>query len=164
MEWASEEKVGQILKEEIDLKYSAENLPIRLMFSKYFRFQEDKKQYPNLFCWFGYHATSENKNIDIKIVDLIYKKHHALFVDAEDGEIKPTIFEGRTKENIANSFNYFYKFNIHYDMILKWISEEGVFNLDYKWLAKNRADSFIPSIKEEFTKQFGISIDEISIV
>ena len=164
LEWSKSKEVEQVLHEEIEMKFSNENFPIRLMFSKYYRFQEDKFKYPNVLCWFGYHATSQNPNLDFKIVDSLYKKHHALFIDDYDGEIKPTIFENRTEENIKNTFNKFYEFNILYDLILKWIYEEGEFKFDYKWLANERSASFIPFVKEGFKKQFGISLDDISVL
>jgi len=164
LNWANENEVRKLLEEEEELKFSPENLPIRLMFSKYFRFQEDKKKYPNVFCWFGYHANNVNRNVEFEIVDSIYKKHFALFLDDSDGEIKPTIFEGKKEENIMESFNMFYKFNILYDIVQRWVREEGEFKLDYKWIANKRAKDFIPTIKDEFKQQFNISIDDIKVL
>ncbi|WP_114938122.1 hypothetical protein [Mucilaginibacter endophyticus] len=158
------QKVAEILDEERELKYTLPNLPIKLMFSKYYRFQEDKYEYPHVLCWFGYHCTPKNKIIEFDIVNSLYKKHHALFMDAADGEIKPTIFEGRTEENIKNSFNLFYAFNILYDQTLKWVAEEGAFKFDYGWLAGERAKTFTPSIKRNFKNQWGISMDDIKIL
>lgn len=164
LSWEKQSMVSDILKEEIDLKYSDENLPIRLMFSKYYRFQEDKQKYPNILCWFGYHAYSKNPDVQFEIIDSLYQKHHALFMDDFDGEIKPTIFSGRKEENIMSSFNQFYAFNIIYDLAMKWVYEEGEFKFDYKWLAGERAQTFTPVIKNNFFHQFGIDIDSIKIV
>ncbi len=164
LQWENDKEVKKILEDESELKFPPENLPIRLMFAKYFRFQEDKKRFPNVLCWFGYHATSVHSNVEFETVDSLYKKHHALFMDDSDGEIKPTLFEGKKEENIMESFNMFYKFNIIYDIVLRWVHEEGEFKLDYKWIANERAKSFIPIIKEEFEKQFKISIDMIKVV
>lgn len=164
LNWSSEKNVKKILDEEKHLAYSQEALPIRLMFSKFYRFQEDKFKYPNVLCWFGYHSTSRNPNIDFEIVDNLFKKHHALFIDDYDGEIKPVIFDGCPEENIMESFNEFYRHNLLYDLILKWVYEEGDFKFDYKWLANNRAGSLIPALKKQFELEFGISIDKISII
>ncbi|MEB2781995.1 hypothetical protein U3A58_16495 [Algoriphagus sp. C2-6-M1] len=124
------------------LKFENKNLPIRLIFLKYYRFQEDKLNYPNVFCGFGFHATSENPNIDMNTVNKLCLKHHALFTDDFDGEIKPTLFDGVDEKNIVESFNNFYMYNILYDLILRWVHEEGKFELDYKWIANERAESF----------------------
>jgi len=164
LRWIETKSVFEVIKEGEDLNFSEENQPIRLMFSRYYRFQEDKKKYPNVLCWFGYHSTSANKNIEFKIVDSLYKKHHALFVDDFDGEVKPTIFEGVNKENIVESFDKFYGFNIIYDIILKWIYEEGEFKYDYDWLAGDRSKTFIPVIKQNFKNQFGIDIGSIKVL
>lgn len=129
LKWRDHQSVAEVLEEERELKYTLLNLPIKLLFSKYYRFQEDKFEYPQVLCWFGYHCTPKNENINFGVVNSLYKKHHALFMDAADGEIKPTIFEGRTEENIKSSFDLFYVFNILYDQTLKWITEEGEFNM-----------------------------------
>lgn len=164
LNWKEKLEVKKILDEENELKYSNENLPIRVMFSKYYRFQEDKYKYPEAFCWFGLHGRNGGPHLDFEVIDSLYKKHHALFTDDYDGEIKPVIFDGRKEEDILQSFNNFYKFNILYDIIMKWVSEEGKFNLDYKWLANKRAESFKPLVEESFQKLFGISMDEITIL
>ncbi|MFA9212928.1 MAG: hypothetical protein ACEQSR_03675 [Candidatus Methylacidiphilales bacterium] len=164
LNWGKEKEVAKILSEETECKFSEENLPIRLMFSKYFRFQEDKQKYPNVFCWFGFHSTTENPNVDFEIVDSLFKKHHALIIDDYNGEIKATIFENIENENIMNTFNLFYAYNILYDLTLKWVSEEGEFRYDYKWLAGDRAETFIPTIKANFKRQFGIEIETINLL
>ncbi len=164
LKWQNEKYVAQILNEEIDLKFINENLPIRLMFSKYFRFQEDKYNYPNVFCWIGFHSISTNSNVEFEIVDSLFKKHHALFTDDYDGEIKPVLFEGRKDENIIESFNNFYNFNLLYDLILQWVDKEGEFKFNYKWIVNEREKEFIPIVKENFKMQFGISLDDIKIL
>ena len=58
------EEVALVLEEEQNMSFKNENLPIRLMFSKFIRFQEDKKIQPNVFCWVGFHATPFSPNID----------------------------------------------------------------------------------------------------
>ena len=62
------------------------------------------------------------------------------------------------------SFNTFYNFNILYDLTMKWVYEEGKFNLDYKWIANKRAESFIPFVEDGFKKLFGISMSDITIL
>lgn len=159
LKWDSQHAVKEVLKEEEQAEFSLENLPIRLIFAKFFRFQEDKLKYPNIFCWAGFHLA--NQSADFEIANSLYQKHHALFMDDDDGEIKATIFEGKSKDKLLESFNYFYAINIIYDLALKWVAEDGEFKLDYKWLAGERAKTFIPKIKENFKKQFGIDIETI---
>ena len=63
--------------------------------------------------------------------------------------------------NTSHSFNKFYQHTILFELILKWISEEGDFKLDYKWLFNKRNDENSGKIKETFKHHFGIEIDEI---
>lgn len=164
LEWSKEEAVQKVLDEEKELRFQVENLPIRLLFSKYYRFQEDKFKYPNAFCWFGLHATGTNGDVSFITVDELYNKHHALFINDYDGEIKPVIFKNRSEENTKESFDTFYFFNILYDLLHKWVHEEGKFQFDYKWLANQRAESFIPIIKSNFKKHFNFEMDDIKVL
>lgn len=164
LKWSQLDKMNQILNEEQDLKFSKENLSIRLMISKYYRFQEDKFKYPNVFCWFGLYARYGGKEFDSGIAESLFQKHHALFIDDYDGEIKPVIFKGRREEDINESFNSFYYFTILYDLIYKWVSEEGKFNLKYKWLVNEREGKLVPIVQEEFKKLFGVDLNEIKIL
>jgi hypothetical protein len=159
LNWGKHNIVQEILKEEDEADFSIENLPIRLMFSKYFRFQEDKLIHPNILCWIGYHLSNQGSDFDN--ANMLYQKHHALFMDDDDGEIKATIFAGKPKDKLLKSLNYFYAFNVIYDLVLKWVSEEGEFKFNYKWLAGERAESFTPKIKSNFKEQFGIDIETI---
>gem|GEM_PF-5568152 len=74
------------------------------------------------------------------------------------------IFKGRKEENIIKSFNEFYNFNIVYDLILKWVYEEGPFNLNYKWLVNERAEKYESIVKRDFEKIFNISMEDITIL
>ena len=91
-------------------------------------------------------------------------KHHALFTDDYDGEIKPVLFEGRKEEDISESFNTFYNFNMLYDLTMKWIFEEGEFDLNYRWLTNKGSESLTPFLNEGFKHLFGITMDEIIIL
>jgi hypothetical protein len=161
--WRGDE-LEKILKEEESFKFSLVDLPIRLLFSKYYRFQEDKYKHPNIFCWIGYHATGLRSNENVQIAGDLFRKHHALFIDDFDGEIKPMLFAGRQEEDIKDAFDLFYNHAIFYEMIMEWVAEEGPFQMNFEWLANSRASSFVPLAKELFEKQFGISIDKIIII
>ncbi|MBC5992424.1 hypothetical protein [Pontibacter cellulosilyticus] len=159
LKWREQDIVKEILKEEDQADYTLINLPIRLLFSKYLRFQEDKLEHPNILCWAGYHLSNLGGEFDT--ANTLYLKHHAIFMDDDSGEIKATIINGKPKDKLLKSFNNFYAHNILYDLVLKWVTEEGEFKFDYKWLAGERAKTFTPTIKENFKKQFGIDIESI---
>ena len=92
----------------------------------------------------------------------LFDKHIALFTDdSSDGEIKPILKKNICQENLYNTFNVFYQNTILYEIILKWVSEEGKFKLDYKWLFNQRNEENIPFIKRLFKDHFEIDLEEI---
>lgn len=160
VKWFEEESIKDLLNEEEAHDYKDTNMPIRLLFAKYLRFQKDKYENPHIFCWIGHHipnATSDN-------VMNLFEKHKALFMDAEDGEIKASIIDNLDDEKVYETFNKFYQHTILYELILNWITEEGPFKIDYQWLYNSRNDANIEIIKELFKSQFGINLEEITII
>ena len=157
--WSKQPEIQELLEEEKRHAYEEVNMPFRFFLAKYIRFQEDKYENPHIFCWIGHHLSIDSvSNIPL------FEKHATPFVDSEDGEIKPLIFSGVDETNLYNTFNKFYQHTIVYELILKWVSEEGEFKLDYKWLFNTRNDENIPLIKKEFKDLFGVELDEIEIV
>jgi hypothetical protein len=160
LEWKKNKSIKALLEEETNYLYNEINMPFRLFFSKYLRFQEDKYENPHYLCWIGHHIT----NSDSSVVMDLFKKHQALFIDSDDGEIKPIIQNSISEENLYKTFNKFYQHTILFELILKWISEEGEFKLDYKWLLNERNSENIPRIKEMFKYHFGIDIEEVKLM
>ena len=160
------EAVKKLLEEESKWKFSKENLPIRLFFAKYLRIQEDKVKHPNVFCWIGKCMTAEyNYGKDMALVEKLFHKHKALFIDDVNGEIKPVLFEGYPEENIQETFNDFYTFNTMYDMIVKWIQEDGEFTYNYKWLSPNEEEATVKEwIRSNFYDQFKIYPEDLIIL
>lgn len=160
------ESVKQLLKEEAEMDFDSDNMEIRLFASKYIRFQQDKIKYPSIFCWTGKCMTEEaDKELNLELVEQIFNKHQALFVDDCDGIIKPIIFENCTEENIHKTFQMFYALTTMHDMIMKWIKESGEFNFDYTWLTTEHSDAEMKSwIRENFKKVFNIYPEDLAVV
>lgn len=165
--WAEEHTdVKKMMAEEADMKFSNENLVIRLFISKYIRFQEDKLKYPNIFCWPGKSMTGElSKEIDLETVKKVFEKHQALFTNVVGGEIRPTLFEGISEDNIMDTFNSFYMNNTTYDMTMKWITEMGAFTYDYQWLSPQyNSDDVKNYVRNNFKDVYSIYPEEIKIL
>lgn len=164
--WAEEnQSIKNLLKEESQMKFQSENLPIRLFASKYIRFQEDKIKYPNIFCWPGKSMTGEqSKELNFKLVEAIFNKHQALFIDDENGVIKPSLFDDCPIENINETFKTFYGFNTTYDMIMKWVREPGEFKYDYEWLTPNFDQNEIKNwVRQNFKETFKIFPEDLKV-
>ncbi|EDP70660.1 hypothetical protein FBALC1_07873 [Flavobacteriales bacterium ALC-1] len=157
--WISEPEIKDLIKDEVDSKLVNNLFHIKLFFSKYLQFQNDKYEHPNIFCWIGYHMTPANK--DVAYAAKIFNKHRVLFQVAPDGNIKPSLFEHLDEANTVEAFNFFYRNNILDDLILKWICEEGEFQFDYNWLTPFTDDEQINRLKEYFERIFDFSIDNI---
>lgn len=160
LDWRENDKIKKLLEEERLYRYEDANMPFRLFFSKFIRFQVDKYENPHYLCWIGHHIA----NAKTRVVIELFEKHTALFIDSEDGEIKPIIQKDVSEENLYYTFNKFYQHTIFYELILKWISETGGFKLDYKWLLNKRNEESLPIIKEEFKAHFGIGLEDIKVV
>lgn len=160
LKWKENESIIKLLEEESEYSYNEVNMPFRLFLSKYFRFQEDKYENPHYFCWIGHHIPNAKS---MEVMEL-FEKHKALFIDSEDGEIKPIILKDVSEETLYKTFNKFYQHTILFELILKWISEEGEFKLDFKWLFNTRNEENASEIKETFKYHFGIEMEKIKIV
>jgi len=158
--------IQNLLKEESEMRFKPENLSIRLFASKYIRFQEDKLKYPSIFCWTGKTMTSEaSKELNLELVEKIFNRHRALFIDDIVGEIKPMIFENYSEQNTVDTFQSFYTFNTTYDMIMKWIRESGEFTYDYRWLTSKYSDEEMKNwIRTNFKDAFGIFPEELTVL
>jgi hypothetical protein len=167
MNWVKENETVQILlEEERQMKFSPENLSVRLFLSKYMRFQEDKLIYPNIFCWTGKSMTKEvSTEINLEIVEKLFNKHRALFIDDIGDEIKPMLFDGYSEKNVIDTFQSFYTYNTIYDMINKWIVENGEFTYDYQWLTTKGSDQEMKDwIRNNFKNVFHIYPEELNIL
>lgn len=160
LKWKENKSIVELLEEESEHSYNIENLPFRLFLAKHLKFQEDKYENPHIFCWIGYHIPNANT---LKVMEL-FEKHLALFTDSEDGEIKPILFNNISEEKIYKTFNDFYYHTALYELILKWITEDGEFKLDYKWLFNQRNEENILKIKEAFKFNFNIDLEDIKII
>jgi hypothetical protein len=166
-EWEdNHESVKELLREENEMKYKPENMEIRLFVSKYIRFQQDKLRYPQIFCWTGKSMTVEaDQELNFEMVESIFNKHQALFIDESDGIIKPILFENCTEENIDATFQLFYAHNTMHDMIFKWIKENGEFKYDYQWLTNEHSEEDMKNwIRKNFKEVFNIFPEDLKVV
>jgi len=165
--WINKENaIKNLLEQELVYKYSSENLPIRLFFSKFLRFQEDKFKYPQLFCWPGMNfATVKGNTVNMSEVYQLFEKHKALFIDDAHGNVYHSAIENYTEKQIDETFNDFYSWNASYDMVRKWIVEEGPFTFNYDWLtSKFSRDQMIQWASNNFETSFGVNPNKFKIL
>jgi hypothetical protein len=79
-------------------------------------------------------SSHDRNELSPELIVSLLNKHHALFINREDDNIYPVLFEGVPEANIDKMFNRFYTWNATYDLIRQWISAEGPFIYDFSWL------------------------------
>ncbi|MBS1633851.1 MAG: hypothetical protein JST10_14910 [Bacteroidetes bacterium] len=162
----TENSLKQLLSEEKNYKYSKINLPIRLFFSKFLRFQEDKVKCPQFFCWPGIHF-SENEKNSLQLMDCLtlFEKHKALFIDDVNGDIHHAAIDNCSVEQLDETLNEFYSWNCMYDMTRQWIIKDGPFNFDYGWLSSKYTNTDMENwASTHFEKTFGVKPGDFKII
>jgi len=135
-EWASTHLAFQkLMKEDSAFEFMSENLPVRVFFARFLRFQQDKLITPEYFCWPGFWSVGDRKvGIGLDQAQQLFESHSALFVDKEDGDVYPRTFSDKNEESVQKTFNEFYSWNAIYDLTRQWIIQEGEFEFDFSWL------------------------------
>lgn len=165
--WMSKQQsIIELLLEENSFQYQEADLPIRLFFSKFLRFQQDKLHNPQLFCWPGINTIGHKSNqLSVHESFKIVSKHQALFIDDVDGGIYPSLFDNYSTEQIQDTFEKFFTWNAVYNMVRQWISEDGPFRFDFQWLTSKHSNEEINGwISKIFTEIFGISPADFKIL
>ena len=156
------EKVQSLMLEHQTFEYSKVNLPVRVIFSHFLSFCQDKVAKPEFFCWPGAWCTGDrvsNENLEVFI------KHSALFRDKEhDDGIFPHIPPGKNPLHVQEMFNTFYTSNVVYDMTRQWISRPGTFDYDYCWLSTNQSFNSKTYAENAFKSAFKVHPNEFVIV
>lgn len=161
--WAkSENSLIELMKEEELFDFSEVNLPIRLLFSRFIRFQQDKLQNPSYFCWTGVYSAGE------KVTDEslgLFLEHQSLFSDKADGDIYPRKFPGKDEAKVQKAFDSFYTWVATYDLCRQWIVGEGEFDYDYFWLSSKYSMSELESwARHHFQLVYGVDTRDFEVV
>ncbi|WP_156785405.1 hypothetical protein [Serratia surfactantfaciens] len=132
----NQNSIIKLMEEEEVFDFNEENQPIRLIFSQFIKYQQDKVLNPAYFCWAGAYSagnrlTEESKNL--------FLKHQSLFVDKEDGDIYPRKFPDKDEVKVQKSFDLFYTWVVNYDLCKQWIVAEGAFTYDFFWLSSKHS-------------------------
>ncbi len=162
-EW-SENKPSliKLMEEESTFDFSDENQPIRLIFSRFIRYQKDKLKNPAFFCWPGvYAAGTKCSEAGLRL----FNEHEALFKDKPDGDIYPRVFPDKNKELVQVAFDKFYSWVATYDLCRQWIINDGDFSYDYWWLtSKYSMDELEAWASSHFEFVFGVKPQNFKVV
>jgi hypothetical protein len=132
----------KLLEEDNAFKFSPENLPVRVFFARFLRFQIDKFKMPEYFCWPGVWSVGVRKGaLKLEQAETLFENHSALFVDRADGIIYPRTFSDKNEHSVFETFNSFYMWNVVYDLTRQWIIQNGEFDFNFCWLTSKYSQS-----------------------
>lgn len=155
-----------LLDEERVFKFKPDNLPIRLFFSKYLKFQQDKLQHPHFFCWPGVYLVENTFNaITLTNAKELFCCHEALYVNDVNDVVQFTLSDKYTSDNMEETFNDFFAWNCMYDMVRQWIIQDGPFSYDYQWLTtKDKQEEMREWANRIFSQMFKVHPDDFKIL
>jgi len=138
--------------------YAHGNLPVRVLFSHFLAFSEDKLAKPEFFCWPGAWMTGDRVSEEVAS---LFDRHLALFIDkADDGGVYPRLLTGKNEESIQETFDGFYSANVTYDLTRQWITKPGPFEYDYRWLSSSGTHADMKGFADRHFEQiYGVHPD-----
>ena len=152
-----------LMREDRAFRFSAANMPLRLLFARYLTYCRDKARHPEILCWPGaWLAGDRASSAGVGI----FSRNQALFVDKEDDDgIYPTNIPGRDVRTVDETFNLFYTWIVNYDLVSQWTVEDGPFRYPYRWLST----AHDPKAMEDwaangFAPVFGVHPDDFEIL
>jgi hypothetical protein len=160
------QEIKSLLEEEKVYSFLQTNQPIRLFFSKFLRFQEDKVKYPQAFCWPGMNFINLTGNtVDLPEMFNLFEKHKALFTDDIHGNIYHSAHIKHTPEQLDQTLNDFFTWNSVYDLTRQWVSKEGPFSLSFDWLSSKYSKSEMESwVSNNFESVYSVGPDMFQVL
>lgn len=157
------EVVKSLMAEHERFAYGDINLPVRLLFSHFLAFSEDKLSRPEVLCWPG--AWMTGKRVSSEIVGL-FERCSAPFLDkAEDGGIYPRLMVDKDESIVQRSFDGFYAMNVTYDLTRQWIAKAGPFEYDYDWLSSSGTQADRKTFGDRhFERIYGVHPDSFELI
>ena len=156
-------KIQDLLNEKKTYDYKILNYPIRVLFSHFISFSEDKLKYPEFFCWPGIHKTG----IDLKeyVADL-HNRNQAIFIDRPDKDgIYAAIIPGIPEDKINKMLGNFYSSNVIFNFTRQWIINSGDFIYENRWLSsKGTIQDYKDFVNRHFKQLFNASLDQFKII
>lgn len=163
-EWAKERgPFASLMAQYKTFDYDPINMPVRVLFTHFLAFMEDKHRRPEYFCWPAAWMTGGRVSAESR--DL-FEKHSALFIDKEDDDgIFPRLHTNRDQNLVQRMFDDFYAANVAYDMTTQWITDPGPFRYEYDWLKQDsKREEMKAFVDRQFRNAYGVDPDSATIL
>ncbi len=153
---------SNLLSEGEKLHFLGPNMALRLIISKFLAFCNDKKLYPEFFCWPGLNMVDPPGH---EQAVMLFQKHQSLFTNRSDKRgIFPRVIKGITPDQLVQTLTEFYQWNVIYDLVDQWILEPGVFDLPFDWLTESTNDEIFHWSNRLFENVYGVRPDQFTIL
>lgn len=155
--------INEIINEEKDYSYKTELLPIRFLLSKFILACEDKKKYPEFFCWTG--ACSAGVNLKEEY-SLLTERHKSPFISQKDLDVYASYREGISEDKIETMKDHFTAMNILSNLIKQWIANEGEFDVGFikEINAKHSKEDLKKAYSSIFKNHFNFDFDDFNLI
>jgi hypothetical protein len=152
-----------LMRQKATFAYQPMNLPVRVLFSHFLAFMQDKLERPEFFCWPG--AWMAGDKVAENAMTL-YERHSALFVDKEDDDgVFPRLHPDKDEALVQKVFDTFYASTVTYDLTDQWISEPGPFRYSYDWLSQTAHNDVLRAFANgNFQHVYGLNPDDVEIL
>ena len=160
LEWKGcSTKFQELIEEYESYDYNQANQPIRVMFTHFVAFCQDKINNPEFFCWPFQYLVGENVSSEI---NKIWLRHLSLFADHPIKKgVYPRLRKDRQRVNIQKTFNDFYGGTALYDLTRQWILTDGDFKFNYDWLSDSLLEKNIYEwASKSFKSAYGVGLEE----
>jgi hypothetical protein len=152
-----------LMREKQTFDYVPVNPPVRVLFSHFLAFMQDKLTRPEFFCWPGAWMAGERVTDEALA---LFERHEALFVDKEDDDgVFPRLHPDKDETLVQNVFNNFYATTVTYDLTDQWISQPGPFRYGYDWLSQTaNTDVMRGFANGNFLHVYGLNPDDVEVL
>lgn len=157
--WETSPGIAELIAQDNTFQFSDANLPVRVFAGRFLAYQRDKSVCPEALVWPGAWASLAPQSAAAVTEQHIQTvmRNAPLFVDAPNGEVRPTLLAGRSEQDVYSTFNRFFSWNASYDLIRQWTVEEGPFDFDFRWITpKAEPREFENWCSNTFEELFGI--------
>ena len=155
----------ELVQEDSTFEFQDGNFPIRVLLARFIRFQHDKLDAPQFFCWPGMCMTTYRQPIAEQMVIALFSEHQALFLNREDLDVYPRLVTGRSEGSLQRLLDKFFIWVSTYEMTRQWIEESGPFEYDYGWLTSKFSNDEIKAWADaNFEKSSGVHPDEFTVL
>jgi hypothetical protein len=140
------------------------SMPIRFCFAKHLNLMKDKADYPQYFCWPSVSWSEFNGPSDLDSLNLFYRNSCPFVRTSLAGEVRPNLNQFVNPKSAGELVATYFRWQIIYDLVRQWISEDGPLKFDYQWMDPGKGPKeFRDLVAEDFARAFGCDLESIRV-